>query len=359
MVGQNLFSLCPFFQYFVIGNLIISGTYLLVRPNPRSVTIHLNHMSATETATGRAQWEHPGTGAVPEPAAPTGSPPPTQPAASTKRRQYAAGQTQAYYGGADAAAAPSYGAPGAQPPNLSGGQLFTPGLAAENKFAQQQQPQQQQAGPSYFQQRGEPEYINAPGYGQPPVAGYGAGGVGQLTDQFGQMGINGGQKPFQIYTTNLLTSPPDPRDLELPPPPIQLPAGSCLTNSPLANAHYSYQRSTVNAIPSSSSIVGKSKIPLGLIITPYRTVKEGEEPVPVVSDTIIARCRRCRTYINPYVQFIDGGNRYVHSIVPRTFNQLPSLAGAAVCVACRMRSHSCLTGIRPGTSLGIAGPVLS
>jgi protein transport protein SEC24 len=50
---------------------------------------------------------------------------------------------------------------------------------------------------------------------------------------------------------------------------------------------------------------------LGLIITPYRSVKEGEEPVPVVTDTIIARCRRCRTYINPYVQFIDGGNRCV------------------------------------------------
>ena len=273
--------------------------------------MYLNDMCVAETATGRAQWEHPGTGAVPEPAAPTDSPPPTQqPAHTAKRRQYAAGQTQAYYGGSDAAVAPSYGAPGAQPPNSSGGQLFTPGLATENQFTQQQQQQQQQAGPSYYaQQRGEPEYINAPGYGQPPVAGYGAGGVGQLADQFGQMGINGGQKPFQIYTTNLLTSPPDPRDLELPPPAIRLPAGSCLTNSPFANAHHSYQRSTVNAIPSSNSIVSKSKIPLGLVITPYRSVKEGDEPVPVVTDTIIARCRRCRTYINPYVQFIDGGNR--------------------------------------------------
>jgi protein transport protein SEC24 len=317
-------------------------------------------MSVAETATGRAQWEHPSTGAVPEPAAPTDSPPPTQPAHSAKRRQYAPGQTQAYYGGADAAAAPAYGAMGVQPPNLSGGQLFTPGLAADNKFAAQQQQQQQQAGPSYYsQQRGEPDYINAPGYGQPPVAGYGAGGVGQLADQFGQMGINGGQKPFQIYTTNLLTSPPDPRDLELPPPPIQLPSGSCLTNSPLANAHHSYQRSTVNAIPSSSSIVGKSKIPLGLILTPYRSVKEGEEPVPVISDTIIARCRRCRTYINPYVQFIDGGNRCVPSIVLRTLGRSSSPAGAAVCVACRTRSHNCLTGIRRGTSLGIAGLVLS
>jgi hypothetical protein len=173
------------------------------------------------------------------------------------------------------------------------------------------------------------------------------------------MGINGGQKPFQIYTTNLLTSPPDPRDLELSPPPIRLPPGSCLTNSPLANAHPSYQRSTVNAIPNSSSIVGKSKIPLGLIITPYRSVKEGEEPVPVVTDTIIARCRRCRTYINPYVQFIDGGNRCVLSALLRCSRRSPCLVGAAVCVACQTKSHSCSIGIKPGTSPGIAGLVLS
>lgn len=267
----------------------------------------------TETATGRAQWEHPDTGAVPDSAVPVSSPS-SQPTQHAKRRQYATGQTQAYYGGSDAALAPGYGGMGAQPSNPSGGQLFTPGLTPENQNQFANQPSQ--SGPSYHgQQQGEPEYINAPGYGQPPVAGYGAGGIGQLTDQFGQMGINGGQKPFQIYTTNLLTSPPDPRDLELPPPPIRLPPGSCLTNSPLANAHHSYQRCTANAIPNSSSIVSKSKIPLGLVITPYRSVKEGEEPVPVVSDTIIARCRRCRTYINPYVQFIDGGNRCVRAIL--------------------------------------------
>src|SRR5713226_7122886 len=162
VVGQTFLSLF-FLLRTCLGNLIISGTFLLVRPDPCNVTIYLNDTGVTETATGRAQWEHPGTGAVPEPAAPTGSPPPTQSAHAAKRRQYAAGQTQAYYGGTDAAAAPSYGALGAQPPNLSGGQLFTPGLAAENQFAQQQHQQQQQAGPSYYaQQRGEPEYINAP-----------------------------------------------------------------------------------------------------------------------------------------------------------------------------------------------------
>ena len=55
----------------------------------------------------------------------------------------------------------------------------------------------------------------------------------------------------------------------------------------------------------------RSKLPLALIITPYRSLNEGEELAHLVSDTVIAHCRRCRTYINPYVQFIDGGNRYV------------------------------------------------
>lgn len=197
-----------------------------------------------------------------------------------------------------------------------GGQLFTPGLAAEQQFATQQQQQQQQQAPAggYYGQAAEPEYINAPGYGQQPAIGYGQPGapaqppVGVLADQFGQMGI-GGQKPFQIYTANLLTSPPDPRELSRPPPEIRLPPGAALSPSPTANAPYQYQRSTLNAIPNSASLLGKSKIPLGLVITPYRSLKEGEEPVPVVTDTVIARCRRCRTYINPYVQFIDGGNR--------------------------------------------------
>lgn len=79
----------------------------------------------------------------------------------------------------------------------------------------------------------------------------------------------------------------------------------------MANAHPSYKRSTLNAVPTTSSLLNKSKIPFGLVITPCRTLKEGDEPVPVVTDTVIARCRRCRTYINPYVQFIDGGNRCV------------------------------------------------
>jgi protein transport protein SEC24 len=47
-------------------------------------------------------------------------------------------------------------------------------------------------------------------------------------------------------------------------------------------------------------------------MAPYRSVREsdGDAPVPVVEDSVIARCRRCRAYINPFVTFVEGGNRW-------------------------------------------------
>lgn len=270
--------------------------------------------SFTESATGRSQWEPPvqGPTAPIDSVGPSASPPPTH--ANPKRRQYAAGQTQAYYGAADGTAGydAGYGAgaPIQQQQPQPGGQLFTPGLVNDQFAGQQQQapyypPQEPGYGsdPAYGQQQ-------APMYGQPQGAP-GQSQVGALADQFGQMGMGGQQKPFQLHTANLLTSPPDPRELSRPPPEIRLPPNACLSPNPAANAEPSILRCTLNAVPTTSSLLGKSKIPLGLVITPYRSLAEGESIVPVVTDTIIARCRRCRTYINPFVQFIDGGNRYV------------------------------------------------
>jgi protein transport protein SEC24 len=256
---------------------------------------------STETATGRTQWEPPAQGpTAPIDQAPDASSPPVH--GHSKRRQYAAGQTQVYYGADSGLSDPGYATSPQQQP-VSSAQLFTPGLVGDSQF------QAQQGQASYY---GQPEgdYSASSGYAQQPVYGQqpAAPAVGALTDQFGQMGF-GGTKPFQLFTTNLLTSPPDPRELHRPPPEVRLPPNACISPSPLANADPSYQRSTLNAIPTSSSLLNKSKLPLGLIITPYRSLNDGEEPVPVVTDTVIARCRRCRTYINPYVQFIDGGNR--------------------------------------------------
>ena len=290
----------------ISGTQLIRDTFSSVSPFSHLREKYLKFCCSIETATGHTQWEPPThVSASLEDAAISAPPPPQH---HGKRRQYAPGQTQAYYAGDTAVLDPTYLASGASvPAQPQGGQLFTPGLAVENQFAAQQVQQPPAPGqqPSYFSP-GEPEYINGPAFNQQPQ--YGQAPVDALANQFGQMGM--GQKQFQLYTTNLLTSPPEPRDLQRPPPEIRLPPNSCVSPSPTANADPSYLRSTINAIPTTSSLLSKSKLPLALIITPYRSLNEGEEPVHLVTDTVIARCRRCRTYINPYVQFIDGGNRY-------------------------------------------------
>jgi protein transport protein SEC24 len=249
----------------------------------------------------------------------------TQPQQS-KRRQYAAGQNTAYYGAPEPAAA-GYAAGGPAP------QLFTPGLAGDNQLQQQQQQQQQQQ----HQQQQQQQQQQAQGgyYGQPQQPGYADGGYGQqsvynqqqpianLTDQFGQLNV-AGQKGLRLQTTNLLTSPPDPRELQQPPPETILPPNATLTTSPFSNADPSYQRSTINAIPTTHALLNKSKLPLALVIAPYRSTKDDEEQVPLVADTVIARCRRCRTYINPFVQFIDNGNRWRCCMCAMS-NEIPQL----------------------------------
>ncbi|KAG0009170.1 COPII subunit [Entomortierella chlamydospora] len=186
-------------------------------------------------------------------------------------------------------------------------QFFVPGEKQGSNFAQ---PGFQQAQPLAGQ----------PLAGQP--------NMNQLTNQMGTMNVGPGygfntQASSQLSTVALMGAAPRILDLEAPPPSINLPANSSITNSPHANCDPSYKRSTLNAIPANSQLLQKSRIPFGLVITPYRSVKEGDEPVPVVSDSIIARCRRCRTYINPFVKFVEGGQRWKCNMC-FTLNEVPS-----------------------------------
>jgi len=66
-----------------------------------------------------------------------------------------------------------------------------------------------------------------------------------------------------------------------------------------------------------ASSLSLSQTPLSALAVPPRSNAAdalspscAQPEVPVVSDTVIARCRRCRTYINPYVTFIEGGQRW-------------------------------------------------
>ncbi|KAJ9603307.1 COPII coat Sec23p-Sfb3p heterodimer component [Cladophialophora chaetospira] len=79
------------------------------------------------------------------------------------------------------------------------------------------------------------------------------------------------------------------------------------------NASPKFARLTVNNIPSTSESLASTGLPLGLVLQPFAALQEGEQPVPVLDfgEGGPPRCRRCRTYINPFMTFRAGGNKLV------------------------------------------------
>ncbi|KIW27665.1 uncharacterized protein PV07_07388 [Cladophialophora immunda] len=79
------------------------------------------------------------------------------------------------------------------------------------------------------------------------------------------------------------------------------------------NSSPKFARLTVNNIPSTAEALASTGLPLGLILQPFASLQEGEQPIPVLDFGEIGppRCRRCRTYINPFMTFRSGGNKLV------------------------------------------------
>ncbi|ODQ78195.1 hypothetical protein BABINDRAFT_39925 [Babjeviella inositovora NRRL Y-12698] len=155
----------------------------------------------------------------------------------------------------------------------------------------------------YSQYGGYQPAAPAPAYGQAPAPAYGAPAYGQQAPA--ALPLN------QLYSTDLLSELPAPiGDLQFAPPPLVLPAGASVTGGDTSNAPCEYLRSTLNVIPKNNSTLKKTKLPLALIVRPYVSLRDDDRPVAVVSDTIISRCRRCRSYINPFVAFVEQGKRW-------------------------------------------------
>lgn len=74
-----------------------------------------------------------------------------------------------------------------------------------------------------------------------------------------------------------------------------------------------YARLTLNNVPSSAEGLSATSLPLGLILQPLAPLQDGEQPPPVLDfgEAGPPRCRRCRTYINPFMTFRSGGSKLV------------------------------------------------
>uniref|UniRef100_A0A803YND1 SEC24 homolog D, COPII coat complex component n=1 Tax=Meleagris gallopavo TaxID=9103 RepID=A0A803YND1_MELGA len=73
-----------------------------------------------------------------------------------------------------------------------------------------------------------------------------------------------------------------------------------------------YIRCTTYCFPSSSDMAKQARIPLAAVIQPFAIVPQNETPLYVVNhgETGPIRCNRCKAYMCPFMQFIEGGRRY-------------------------------------------------
>ncbi len=80
---------------------------------------------------------------------------------------------------------------------------------------------------------------------------------------------------------------------------------------------------TSSQIPNSQNVGGK--VPLGGLLRPLAPPLPGEEDVPVIQpgSAGIVRCKRCRTYINAHVSWVDNGRRWRCNICAQ-LNECPA-----------------------------------
>uniref|UniRef100_A0A803THN9 SEC24 homolog B, COPII coat complex component n=1 Tax=Anolis carolinensis TaxID=28377 RepID=A0A803THN9_ANOCA len=125
----------------------------------------------------------------------------------------------------------------------------------------------------------------------PPSAQYPT--MNQLSASLGGLGI---QQPESLRPVNLTQ---DRNTLSVVPTPAPVPN----LNSDLKRLNCSPDsfRCTLTNIPQTQSLLNKAKLPLGLLLHPFRDLTH----LPVITSNTIVRCRSCRTYINPFVSFID------------------------------------------------------
>lgn len=78
-----------------------------------------------------------------------------------------------------------------------------------------------------------------------------------------------------------------------------------------ANCTPDNMRPTVMGVPNSTALRLRWQLPLGVIVRPMADEALGRSvPVIPLGSHGIVRCRRCRTYMNPFCQWVDGGRRF-------------------------------------------------
>ena len=113
-----------------------------------------------------------------------------------------------------------------------------------------------------------------------------------------------GSAPGQQQTANAATFPRPAGNLEQ----YHEAVGAPKPPNP-ANSDHEFVRFTSNAVPNSQALKSRWQLPYGAVVHP---LAETEKRVPIANagHTTIVRCKRCRTYMNPFMVWMDGGRRF-------------------------------------------------
>ncbi|KAM6429597.1 protein transport protein Sec24B isoform 2-T2 [Rhynochetos jubatus] len=121
-------------------------------------------------------------------------------------------------------------------------------------------------------------------------------GVNQLSSSLGGLSLQQAQQPESLRPVNLTQD----RNI-LPVSSVPAPVPNLNSDLRKLNCSPDSFRCTLTNIPQTQALLNKAKLPLGLLLHPFRDLTQ----LPVITSSTIVRCRSCRTYINPFVSFID------------------------------------------------------
>ncbi|KAL5234430.1 hypothetical protein ACI65C_001840 [Semiaphis heraclei] len=195
-----------------------------------------------------------------------------------------------------------------------------PGYPPQQPGLTSQQPQQ----PGYSQQHNG-FHPQQPGY-PPQQPGYPPQQPGYPSQQ---PGFNQGTPAYMGQPAPSRRLDPDqmPSPVQVIQDDQQSKSGLFLTNQrglvpPLVTTDFTVQdsgnasprliRSTMYCVPTTTDIMKQTSVPFGLVISPLAKIKPDEYPLPIINTGEIGpvRCKRCKAYMSPFMQFIDGGKHF-------------------------------------------------
>lgn len=90
------------------------------------------------------------------------------------------------------------------------------------------------------------------------------------------------------------------------------------------NASPRYIRSSMYNVPATIDMMKQTAVPFGIVVSPLARTLDEEYSPPIVNMGEIGpvRCNRCKAYMCPYMQFIDGGRRF-HCLFCKATTEVP------------------------------------